>query len=85
MEKIEIGIIPSGFVVYVDSSLVAEKGLDWLRYELIDKEWMRVGVCPTGYYPVRPHFDSDNVVYVRASSYREAVSAYFKRNKDDVF
>lgn len=79
--KIYIGTRPDGLHVYADISLIAQRGIDEVRAELVEVYWHRQGLVPPGYYKVRTHPFNDDHVLVKANSHEDAVEKYLKHRK----
>lgn len=80
MDQVIVGVLPDGYVVYASHNLIAQKGMEKVRHELVDKRWFEAGMTPPGYYHVRTSLNNDplNTVWVKANDAVDAVNRYVR-------
>lgn len=74
-----IGVLPNGQVIHASVGLVAQLGINRVRYELVDSVWLAETGSAPGYYPVRTGLDGP-VVLIKAASQEEAIVKYFNES-----
>lgn len=72
-----IGALPTGEAVYASEDMIAQKGLEETRMELVDTHWHRAGITPPGYHKVVTGLSGETVL-IKAASHEAAVQAWTK-------
>lgn len=76
-----VGNLPGGEAVYATDELIAMRGMDELRRELVETHWWRAGLVPPGWHKVRTNLFNGSYVAVRAPSQEAAVRLWCERNE----
>lgn len=74
-----IGMRPDGLLVYVSESLLAKYGMEKLRQEFIDCEYIRKGMDPPGYHRIRINPFNYDYVLVYGPTHAEALKKYLRK------
>jgi hypothetical protein len=79
-----VGVTPDGREMFASEELIAQFGTDKVRYELVDREYLRRNMTPPGYHKIRIKLFSGDYVLVKADSFEEALKKVFKPTDKEV-